>query len=546
MRFSEESPRLVVAVLTTSVAPSARAAEVVSSGCVTRNASAAVRPAPSTRAGAREVARGRVSVEIDAAERREHARVVALDAPAGVLGRAQVVGERRAQGVTHLGRVELHADHVLVGRRREHRREPPHGPLAGRLPAARERDGRRQQLGDAVLGALRRRSRDRGRSRHRAQRDLGAVGERGLRDRAQRLGAIEADARLGRDRDGRAARLEHEARVDGRLRDRGELGRERQVVRVAQHRIDRAREPDREQQAAAQLAGVERRGRGARRIHAHAEVVRRERRAATGDRHGHLALQLIADRRRDLALGIGARCPAERDARDAHAVCHGAALQQQVPERDRDQRRDHAEAEQHPPPACARTALTAIQPHRRRVLVALSTLKSALPRVRLPRAPPPHAAKSGAPAPTECTACRNSLPPASATGAAVRYGDGQPAAVGRRARARSGLRCAACAVRARGPGHARRATRARRAGHCRRARPRAAPARARRARVVAAPGAQRDGRRPAHQPRPGAAGRGRARTRAGGRRRLLEPRARPRHGRPRIAPGSRRRASSAS
>ena len=46
MRFSEESPRLVVCRLTTFVAPSARACEVVSSGCVTRNASAATRALP--------------------------------------------------------------------------------------------------------------------------------------------------------------------------------------------------------------------------------------------------------------------------------------------------------------------------------------------------------------------------------------------------------------------------------------------------------------------------------------------------------------------
>ena len=46
-RLAEEEPRLVVASLTTEVAPSARAAAVVNSGCVTRNASAAVRRVPS-------------------------------------------------------------------------------------------------------------------------------------------------------------------------------------------------------------------------------------------------------------------------------------------------------------------------------------------------------------------------------------------------------------------------------------------------------------------------------------------------------------------
>ena len=46
MRLADESPRLVVCLLTTVVAPSARACAVVSSGCVTRNASAATRAEP--------------------------------------------------------------------------------------------------------------------------------------------------------------------------------------------------------------------------------------------------------------------------------------------------------------------------------------------------------------------------------------------------------------------------------------------------------------------------------------------------------------------
>ena len=46
-RLADDGPRLVVALLTTDVAPSARAAEVVIAGCVTRKASAAERAAPS-------------------------------------------------------------------------------------------------------------------------------------------------------------------------------------------------------------------------------------------------------------------------------------------------------------------------------------------------------------------------------------------------------------------------------------------------------------------------------------------------------------------
>ena len=280
----------------------------------------------------------------------------------GVPGRAQVVGERRAQRSADLDRVVLDADHVLVGRRAEQRRETAHGPLAGGAAPSREPDRRRQQLRDAQLGPPRRRGGDRGGGGHGAQRDAIAAGERRRGDRAQRLGGVEADAGLGGDGDRGAARLEHQPGVHGRLRHGGELDRQRQARRVAQHGRDRVRVAEREQEPAAHATGGERCIRRARRVDAHAEVVRRERRRAAGDGHRDVALQRVADGRRDLALGLGARRAAERDARDAHAVRDHAALQHQVPDGDRDQGRADAEADQDAAAARAHAALTAIQP----------------------------------------------------------------------------------------------------------------------------------------------------------------------------------------
>jgi len=97
-----------------------------------------------------------------------------------------------------------------------------------------------------------------------------------LVDRPQRDGGIEADAGLGGDGDGRAARLEHETRVDGRLRHVRELHRQREAVREAQHGCDRMRIAEREEQPAAHAARVERRPGRACRVDAHTEIVGRE------------------------------------------------------------------------------------------------------------------------------------------------------------------------------------------------------------------------------------------------------------------------------
>ena len=127
-------------------------------------------------ARAGHVQRGRARIEIDAAQRREHTRLVAHlvahHLPARVPRRAQGVRERRPQRGADLDRVELDADHVLVRRRGEQGRETAHGPPARTRTAARERDGRGKQLRDAGLCPARRRRRDRGLRGNRAQRDL--------------------------------------------------------------------------------------------------------------------------------------------------------------------------------------------------------------------------------------------------------------------------------------------------------------------------------------------------------------------------------------
>jgi hypothetical protein len=46
-------------------------------------------------------------------------------------------------------------------------------------------------------------------------------------------------------------------------------------------------------------------------------------------------LQLVADGRRDLLLGLRARHAAERDAGNAHAFDDGSALQDEVPDGNR-------------------------------------------------------------------------------------------------------------------------------------------------------------------------------------------------------------------